>query len=98
MARRGALRLPYVHHTDASIIADTALAVDAPASALTIRRTLKGSDQYKGRLSVVLANKAMSDVKTSYLETMPWLLQFYLHSLRIVCNGVPRSAPPHVSI
>ncbi|EKM49853.1 uncharacterized protein PHACADRAFT_154478 [Phanerochaete carnosa HHB-10118-sp] len=64
--------------------------LDAPPSALMIRRTLKGSDQYKGRLSVVLTNSAMAEVKTSYLETMPWLLQFYLHSLRVICDGIPR--------
>ena len=57
---------------------------------MSIRRTLKGSDQYKGHLSVVLTNHLMSELRTSYLETMPWLLQFYLHSLRVVCNGVPR--------
>lgn len=34
----------------------------------------------------------MSELKTSYLETMPWLLQFYLHSLRVLCNGVSRGA------
>ncbi|GJE92588.1 Gpi16 subunit GPI transamidase component [Phanerochaete sordida] len=64
--------------------------LDAPQSALMIRRRLSGSDQYKGQLSVVLTNKAPHEVKTSYLETMPWLLQFYLHSLRVVCDGIPR--------
>ena len=59
-----------------------------------IRRTLKGSEQYKGRLSVVLTNRAASEVKTSYLETMPWLLQFYLHSLRAICDGIARGTFP----
>ena len=40
----------------------------------------------------MLENRAHAELKTSYLETMPWLLQFYLHSLRVVCNGAPRGA------
>ena len=61
---------------------------------MSVRRTLKGSDQYKGHLSVVITNHLMSELKAGYLETMPWLLQFYLHSLRVEHDGVSRGACP----
>ncbi|KIP02943.1 hypothetical protein PHLGIDRAFT_130443 [Phlebiopsis gigantea 11061_1 CR5-6] len=65
-------------------------ASSSPLAHMTVRRTLKGSDQYKGHLSVVITNHLMSELQTSYLETMPWLLQFYLHSLRVEHDGVSR--------
>jgi len=54
---------------------------------LSVRRTLRGSSQARGQLSVVLTNNWPTEMHVIYLETMPWLLQFYLHTLRIYCNG-----------
>ncbi|CAL1713786.1 unnamed protein product [Somion occarium] len=49
-----------------------------------------GSSQSRGRLSVSITNHMPITIQTSYLESMPWLLQFYLHSLQIYSNGVSR--------
>lgn len=64
--------------------------LDSSPAPISVHRTLKGSNQHSGHLSVVITNHLMSDIKASYLETMPWLLQFYLHSMRVRCNGAPR--------
>lgn len=61
-----------------------------PLTPISVQRTLKGSIQSQGRLSVVVTNHLPITVQTSYLETMPWLLQFYLHSLRTFHDGVAR--------
>lgn len=55
-----------------------------------MHRTLKGSSQYDAQLSVVITNNLQVQVKSSYLETMPWLLQFELHTLRVHIDGVSR--------
>ena len=61
-----------------------------PLTPISVQRTLKGSIQSQGQLSVVITNHLPIAIKTSYLETMPWLLQFYLHSLRTYHEGVSR--------
>ncbi|KAH8082457.1 Gpi16 subunit GPI transamidase component [Cristinia sonorae] len=61
-----------------------------PLTPISVQRTLKGSVQSQGRLSVVIQNHLPFTMQVSYLETMPWLLQFYLHSLRVTHNGGPR--------
>ena len=38
----------------------------------------------------MITNHLPIAIQTSYLETMPWLLQFYLHSLRAYHEGVSR--------
>lgn len=67
---------------------------------ISVQRTLKGSSQSQGQLSVVVTNHLPITIKTSYLESMPWLLQFYLHSLNIYCDGSPRGtchSPSHAT-
>jgi phosphatidylinositol glycan class T len=66
---------------------------DPPLVPLSVWRTLKGSSQDRGRLSVVIENVTPSELKVIYLETMPWLLQFYLHTLQITSEGLPRGTP-----
>ncbi|THH31595.1 hypothetical protein EUX98_g2584 [Antrodiella citrinella] len=61
-----------------------------PLTPISVQRTLKGSIQSQGRLSVVITNHLPITLQTSYLETMPWLLQFFLHSLQTFHNGVSR--------
>ncbi|OCH87929.1 Gpi16 subunit GPI transamidase component [Obba rivulosa] len=62
----------------------------APLSPLSVRRTLKGSSQSDAQLSVVIRNNLPVQVRSSYLETMPWLVEFYLHTLHADIGGVPR--------
>lgn len=61
-----------------------------PLTPLSIRRSLKGSSQYTAQLAIELKNNLPVEIQTSYLETMPWLLQFELHTLRLHSNAVPR--------
>lgn len=57
---------------------------------LSIQRTLRGSSQARGELSVRVTNNEPIEIRAVYLETMPWFIQFYLHTLRVSSNGVPR--------
>ncbi|KAI0812301.1 Gpi16 subunit GPI transamidase component [Irpex lacteus] len=67
------------------------LSVDLPPlTHISVRRTLKGTDQSKGQLAVVIDNHHNRQTKVSYLETMPWLLQFHLNSMQVKWNDVPR--------
>jgi phosphatidylinositol glycan class T len=62
----------------------TALNADHHSSVpLSVQRTLRGSSQARGQLSIVITNNWLTELHVIYLETMPWLLQFYLHTLRI---------------
>ena len=67
------------------------LALDSPPlTHISVRRTLQGTDQSQGRLALVIENHYDTQLKASYLETMPWLLQFHLNSIQIKWNGEPR--------
>lgn len=79
----------------ASDINLTALNDDAHVVPLSVQRTLRGSSQARGELSVIVTNHEAVEMQAIYLETMPWLLQFYLHTLRISCNGEPRGKTIH---
>ncbi|KAF9559722.1 Gpi16 subunit, GPI transamidase component [Agrocybe pediades] len=54
----------------------------------TVRRVLLGSTQTHGQLSVTITNQKPYTVQALYLETMPWLVQFYLHTLQAKVDGV----------
>ncbi|KII90535.1 hypothetical protein PLICRDRAFT_39104 [Plicaturopsis crispa FD-325 SS-3] len=62
----------------------------SPLGDLSVQRTLYGSSQAHGELSLVLKNNLARAQDVIYLETMPWLLQFYLHTLRVESNGTTR--------
>ncbi|KAJ7227057.1 Gpi16 subunit GPI transamidase component [Mycena pura] len=59
-------------------------------SPLSIRRTLKGSTQDHGKLSVFIQNDATTTTEVAYLETMPWIVQFYLHTLTVSIDNIVR--------
>ena len=61
-------------------------------SALSIRRTLKSVNKYRGSLNVAVTNNRGGDIQTTYLETIPWFVQLFLHTLRIECNGTSRGS------
>lgn len=54
---------------------------------LRVQRALNGPSQAYGRLSVSFSNTGAAPVQALYLETMPWLVQFYLHTLTASANG-----------
>ncbi|KAL6299449.1 GPI transamidase component PIG-T [Sparassis latifolia] len=43
------------------------------------------------RLSLVVTNNLPVQVQTGYLQTMPWLAQFYLHTLGVRNDGVSKN-------
>ncbi|KAL0960483.1 hypothetical protein HGRIS_005524 [Hohenbuehelia grisea] len=57
---------------------------------LSVQRTLRGSSQAHGQVSVHLRNHLDESVQAMYLETMPWLVLFYLHTLQIKLDDAPR--------
>ena len=57
-----------------------------PLSDLSVRRTLKGSSQTHGELSVVVRNNRPVHVRAHYVETMPWHVEFFLHTLSVTCG------------
>ncbi|TFK38924.1 GPI transamidase component PIG-T [Crucibulum laeve] len=65
---------------------------DTSLTPLKIQRTLKGSSQARGQLSLVIANHGQVSQQVVYLETMPWLVQFYLHTLKTSVNGAESDA------
>ncbi len=101
MARGRAFFIPYVpclrsHSTLYQTLAVLALDIP-PHSDLSVRRTLKGSSQTHGELSVVVRNNRPVPVRTRYLETMPWHVEFFLHTLGVTCGdgGATKcGAPP----
>ncbi|EPQ54884.1 Gpi16 subunit, GPI transamidase component [Gloeophyllum trabeum ATCC 11539] len=61
-----------------------------PPSPLSVQRTMAGTSQSRGRLSVSIRNSLPSEIQAVYLETMPWHVQFYLHTLKISNGGSAR--------
>ncbi|KAI9724171.1 MAG: Subunit of the glycosylphosphatidylinositol transamidase complex-like protein [Chrysothrix sp. TS-e1954] len=54
-----------------------------PAPLVKTERTLSGRGQEKGGMRIVLTNPSASDtVRLVYLETLPWFVQPYLHTLQ----------------
>ncbi|KAJ7686941.1 Gpi16 subunit GPI transamidase component [Mycena rosella] len=67
--------VPFLHAAGAS---------EAP---LSIRRTLLGPTQDYGTLAVSITNAGPAAVRAAYLETMPWIVTFYLHTLVLRVDG-----------
>jgi len=61
---------------------------DVPLNSLSVQRTLRGSSQARGQLSVVMKNHHATPMHVLYLETMPWHVQFFLHTMKIHVDGV----------
>ncbi|KAI0369392.1 Gpi16 subunit GPI transamidase component [Pilatotrama ljubarskyi] len=61
-----------------------------PLTDISVRRNLEGTGQAEARLTLEVANNLPIQVSAGYLESMPWHLQFYLHTLRAHVDGAPR--------
>ena len=80
------VRLPYLWMIQSND--HVALGDPIPLTPLSVQRTLKGSSQDRGQLSLVIINHETTTVYARYLETMPWLVQFYLHTLQARAKGI----------
>ncbi|KAH8832907.1 Gpi16 subunit GPI transamidase component [Flagelloscypha sp. PMI_526] len=58
-----------------------------PLVPVSIRRTLSGTTQDRGQLSILLNNHLNEEIKIRWLETMPWFATFYLHTIQTTVNG-----------
>lgn len=56
-------------------------------SEFSVQRTLKGSSQTQGQISLVVRNNRPYEIRLLYLETMPWHVEFFLHTLRVEMSG-----------
>ncbi|KAF7361641.1 GPI transamidase component GPI16 [Mycena venus] len=65
--------------------------IPAGQAPLSVRRMLRGSAQDHGALAVSIANADPSPVRVVYLETLPWIVHLYLHTLELTVDGVPRA-------
>lgn len=54
---------------------------------ISVVRTLRGATQASGKLSLVISNHRSTPQSLVYLETMPWLVQFQLHTLQARVDG-----------
>ncbi|KAH6907553.1 GPI transamidase component GPI16 [Coprinopsis sp. MPI-PUGE-AT-0042] len=67
-----------------------AVATKGPQGPVSIKRTLTEKSQLSGRLDVEIVNHHRQPIDIIYLETMPWIVQFYLHTLVPKISGVVR--------
>ena len=61
-----------------------------PLTDISIRRSLSGTSQADAQFMLIVTNNLPVEVRTGYLEAMPWHLQFYLHTLSAHVDGVLR--------
>jgi phosphatidylinositol glycan class T len=57
---------------------------------ISVVRTLRGFTQANGKLALILQNYKPEPQPLIYLETMPWFVQFYLHTLQAQVDGQVR--------
>ncbi|QRV76610.1 Gpi16 subunit, GPI transamidase component [Ceratobasidium sp. AG-Ba] len=57
---------------------------------VSIRRVLTGAEQTHGGLLLSITNQGDTNYTTAWLETMPWFIQFFLHTLELRVDGKRR--------
>ncbi|TFY55775.1 hypothetical protein EVG20_g9195 [Dentipellis fragilis] len=64
-----------------------------PRIPFSFLRTLKGASQDQGTLALTVRNHDSTlPLDVLYLETMPWHVEFYLHTMRTTCDAIPCDA------
>ncbi|KAN0101365.1 GPI transamidase component PIG-T [Tylopilus felleus] len=61
-----------------------------PQTPLSIKRTLYGSSQTHGVLSVSLSNNDHVPITVGYLETLPALVTLWMHTMKVDIDNIPR--------
>ncbi|KAN0084557.1 GPI transamidase component PIG-T, partial [Tylopilus felleus] len=61
-----------------------------PQTPLSIKCTLYGSSQTRGMLSVSLSNNDHNPITVGYLETLPALVTFWMHTMKVDIDGIPQ--------
>lgn len=59
-------------------------------SAYLVDRSMKGSSQTTGELALSIRNNLQVERRVLWLETLPWHVELYLHTLHVICaDGRP---------
>ncbi|KAF8609557.1 Gpi16 subunit GPI transamidase component [Ceratobasidium sp. AG-I] len=61
-----------------------------PELPVSVRRVLTGAEQTHGGLLLSITNAGSEEHITAWLETMPWFIQFFLHTLEVRVDGQRR--------
>lgn len=61
-----------------------------PQLPITVHRVLTGAEQTYGGLLLSITNAGDTVFTTAWLETMPWFIQFFLHTLELRVDGQKR--------
>ncbi|KAG1876300.1 GPI transamidase component PIG-T [Suillus subluteus] len=62
-----------------------------PVTPLSVKRTIHGTTQTRGVLSVSVTNNSPQEISAGYLEMMPALLTLWMHTLKVEINSQIRS-------
>ncbi|KAG2158330.1 GPI transamidase component PIG-T [Suillus bovinus] len=62
-----------------------------PVTPLSVKRTIHGTTQTRGVLSVSATNNSPQEISVGYLEMMPALLTLWMHTLKVEINSQIRS-------
>lgn len=62
-----------------------------PVTPLSVRRTIHGTTQTRGVLSVSVTNNSPQEMSAGYLEMMPALLTLWMHTLKVEIDSQIRS-------
>ncbi|KAF2802469.1 GPI transamidase-like protein component Gpi16 [Mytilinidion resinicola] len=65
-----------------------------PQPPLTAARSINGHGQERGSVQAVITNPSDYPVSLIYLESLPWFMKPYLHTLRASIPGAPASTNP----
>ncbi|KAI9712680.1 MAG: Subunit of the glycosylphosphatidylinositol transamidase complex-like protein [Bogoriella megaspora] len=58
-------------------------------------RSFTGNGQERGGVRTVITNPLPNAVRLTYLESLPWFMKIYLHTLRTSVKGLEVSEPSH---
>ncbi|KAG1760760.1 GPI transamidase component PIG-T [Suillus occidentalis] len=58
-----------------------------PVTPLSVKRTIHGTTQTRGVLSVSVINNSPQEISAGYLEMMPALLTLWMHTLKVEINS-----------
>jgi len=70
-----------------------ALPLQSLLTPLSIKRTLYGSSQTHGLLSLALTNNEYYDITVGYFESLPGLVTLWAHTMTAEVNGTRRGMP-----
>ncbi|KAF8761280.1 GPI transamidase component [Rhizoctonia solani] len=70
----------------------------SPQLPITVRRVLTGAEQTHGGLLLSITNEGNTEFTTAWLETMPWFIQFFLHTLELRVDGQKRGDTLQVTV